>query len=201
MRMEAVHALAPGPAVAAGGSPRGPGGVWRTVDGGQSWTQVFTPQDDLHDISFADRSTGWAVGELGTVYRTADSGQTWMREGAHYDPLFTFPEVAFVSPDSGWAGGVPFLDGAGVWRRTGWIPTTFALRHGRLARGRLVTLETAGLQASAPAWFLASLAGVGSGPCVPQLGGLCLDLLASVQVLDSARADSLGVARLPVPVP
>ncbi len=42
--------------------------------------------------------------------------------------------------------------------------------------------------------------GLGNGPCPPQLGGECLDLLNPV-LIGSARADADGVAELVVPVP
>lgn len=49
--------------------------------------------------------------------------------------------------------------------------------------------------------FLASTRGLGDGPRVPQLGGLALDILAPIQQIGSARADSRGAASLTVRVP
>ncbi|TAH39629.1 MAG: hypothetical protein EYC70_02240 [Planctomycetota bacterium] len=49
--------------------------------------------------------------------------------------------------------------------------------------------------------FLSSLAGVGAGPCPPQLGGLCLDLLAPISIQASAAANGVGVAVLDARVP
>lgn len=50
-------------------------------------------------------------------------------------------------------------------------------------------------------YFLYSTAGLGSGPCPPQLGGLCLDIRNAVQTLGTARADSRGHANLNARIP
>ncbi|MAW59768.1 MAG: hypothetical protein CMJ94_02910 [Planctomycetes bacterium] len=49
--------------------------------------------------------------------------------------------------------------------------------------------------------FLVSFAGTGAGPCPPRLGGLCLDLLAPVQLLGIVRAAANGEARLNIRIP
>ena len=65
---------------------------------------------------------------------------------------------------------------------------------GDLVRGSSVDLEVTGALAGEAVWFLSSLAGTGSGPCVSQLGGLCLDLLAPIRTLGAATAGAGGVA-------
>ncbi|TAH39449.1 MAG: hypothetical protein EYC70_01300 [Planctomycetota bacterium] len=63
-----------------------------------------------------------------------------------------------------------------------------------LVRGNPAELQVTGALGGETVWFLYSTAGTGSGPCPPQLGGLCLDLLAPVQTLGSAAADTGGTA-------
>ncbi|MCI0586350.1 MAG: hypothetical protein L0323_05875 [Planctomycetes bacterium] len=46
-----------------------------------------------------------------------------------------------------------------------------------------------------------SFAGIGAGPCIPSLGGLCLDLLPPIFLLASPVAGPNGVASLAIPVP
>ncbi|MBC8404842.1 MAG: hypothetical protein H8E15_06430 [Planctomycetes bacterium] len=51
--------------------------------------------------------------------------------------------------------------------------------------------------------FAFSLAGAKfeSGPCLPALGGLCLDLMAPIRILGRATADANGKATLPIGIP
>ncbi|WP_322787291.1 WD40/YVTN/BNR-like repeat-containing protein [Paraburkholderia heleia] len=52
--------------------------LWRSVDGGQTWTQLKWPED--HNISylkFLDSQRGYAIGWGPHIWRTADGGQTW----------------------------------------------------------------------------------------------------------------------------
>ncbi|GAC1316011.1 MAG: hypothetical protein NVSMB25_00960 [Thermoleophilaceae bacterium] len=57
----------------------GPAGgtIYRTTDGGGSWTLVATAPAGFNGLYFADSLTGYAVGNAKTLYRTADGGQTW----------------------------------------------------------------------------------------------------------------------------
>lgn len=70
-----------------------------------------------------------------------------------------------------------------------------------LHRGQPATFQASGLVPSETAYFLYSRTGTGAGPCVPQLGGLCLDLLDPVNVIGNASADGTGVATLTQVVP
>lgn len=49
--------------------------------------------------------------------------------------------------------------------------------------------------------FLLSFAGTGAGPCVPELGGSCLDLLPPLTILLSVPADAEGTLAFPVAIP
>ena len=72
---------------------------------------------------------------------------------------------------------------------------------GDLVRGQSADLQVSGAVPGEGVWFLDSLAGTGAGPCVGQLGGLCLDLLSPVVTLGSAVADPAGVATISGTVP
>jgi photosystem II stability/assembly factor-like uncharacterized protein len=60
------------------------GGIWRSTDGGNSWTLVSAP-DDATDVVFDPSSPGVAYGALGFpnknanngVYKSTDDGATW----------------------------------------------------------------------------------------------------------------------------
>jgi photosystem II stability/assembly factor-like uncharacterized protein len=51
-------------------------GVYRTADGGTTWTLVAPRRDGLDAVTFADRITGYAVG-LGVVLKSIDAGRSW----------------------------------------------------------------------------------------------------------------------------
>lgn len=54
------------------------GNIFKTTDGGSTWTQLTTGITyDIYSIDFLDNNTGWACGELGTVLVTTDGGVTW----------------------------------------------------------------------------------------------------------------------------
>lgn len=72
---------------------------------------------------------------------------------------------------------------------------------GNLVRRTTTDLQVSGAEPGEVAWFLYSLSGTGAGPCVPQLGGLCLDLLPTVWIGGNVAADVAGEARFPVFIP
>jgi photosystem II stability/assembly factor-like uncharacterized protein len=54
------------------------GGVlYRTTDGGGSWSQRFTGGHALNGLLFVDATTGYAVGDGNTLLKTTDGGDTW----------------------------------------------------------------------------------------------------------------------------
>ena len=58
----------------------GKGDIWRSTDGGLSWTMVFDGLGDLParwDISFLDNSNGWVAGQSGTILKTVNGGASW----------------------------------------------------------------------------------------------------------------------------
>ncbi len=59
----------------------GSGGVFRTADGGRSWSLAYVSPEPLFGIAAAtDGLHGWAVGGLGTILRTEDGGATWLTQ-------------------------------------------------------------------------------------------------------------------------
>jgi photosystem II stability/assembly factor-like uncharacterized protein len=53
------------------------GEIYRTTDGGGSWTQVSTGDRPLNSVFFVDATNGYAVGDANTVYKTSDGGENW----------------------------------------------------------------------------------------------------------------------------
>jgi photosystem II stability/assembly factor-like uncharacterized protein len=75
------------------------GGVYHSVDAGQTWQTLRNPNDitlpryRLQAIYFKDNLNGWACGEAGKVIRTDDGGHHWME----YDS-FTTENLRAMTP-------------------------------------------------------------------------------------------------------
>jgi hypothetical protein len=69
-----------------------------------------------------------------------------------------------------------------------------------LTRGRESRFRVTGANSSEVVSFLFSIAGEGDGPCSPQLGGLCVDLVTP-WVFGEAEADAAGMATLTRTIP
>jgi len=88
--------------------------VYKTDNGGSTWTEMTTPtSEDVYDIFFKDASTGWAVGDHGMIMYTTD-GNTWTTHdssGVMFDDDLN--GVYFVGT-SGWICG----DDGNIWYTT-----------------------------------------------------------------------------------
>ena len=72
--------------------------------------------------------------------------------------------------------------------------------HTQMVRGQDVTLTVKGLREGEEAVFAGSNQGEGMGPCPPQAGGLCADVVSPI-IFGTAIADADGVATLVFNVP
>ncbi|MFN5046900.1 YCF48-related protein [Roseateles sp.] len=64
------------------------GEIFKTVDGGTSWTRQDSGlRTRLLAIAFADANSGWAVGEFGAVLRSTDGGKTWSQQAVGLSDL------------------------------------------------------------------------------------------------------------------
>ncbi|MDZ4659839.1 MAG: YCF48-related protein [Bythopirellula sp.] len=81
----------------------GGGNIWRSVDGGLSWTSHYSGEGNgFQAVVFVDNSHGWAVSD--TIVRTSDGGLTW--ETQHRGPVnLPLLGVDFVNQSVGWAVG------------------------------------------------------------------------------------------------
>jgi photosystem II stability/assembly factor-like uncharacterized protein len=51
--------------------------IFRSIDGGATWTTVATPAQPLNGVYFATTTVGYATGDANTLLRTNDGGVTW----------------------------------------------------------------------------------------------------------------------------
>ena len=90
------------------------GFLYRTVDGGLTWTEYETPFSS-GDLKFLDENNGWMLADLGVgagsnavaVYRTDDGGVSWTRTFTN-DPNQT--NAGDSLPLSGLKGGIAPVD-------------------------------------------------------------------------------------------
>ena len=111
----------------------GPGTVWRTTDGGDTWQDVSPP--DTGGLMFRDveaRSADVALvlaigpGEASRIYRTADGGRTWteafrnQEEAAFYNCMDFYPGghrgLAVSDPVDGRFRIIGTHDGGRTWQ-------------------------------------------------------------------------------------
>jgi photosystem II stability/assembly factor-like uncharacterized protein len=67
--------------------------VWRTVDGGSSWTAVVLPDRSTAHLTAVlmepAMAAGWIAASDGGIYASRDNGDTWLNE-----VLFAFPGLS-----------------------------------------------------------------------------------------------------------
>jgi photosystem II stability/assembly factor-like uncharacterized protein len=106
--------------------------VWRTTDGGASWTYASTGSTNSFGVAFNDAATGYAIHDNGYVARTLDGGQTW---GAV--DLSTTEQMAAVTCVQGaqtaWAatGSAPYhtRDNGATWVAETLYPFSGSITH------------------------------------------------------------------------
>src|SRR5690606_26065495 len=101
------------------------GGIFKTTDGGNSWTLKSTStNNNISQIKFLDSNIGVATAGLwdnwreGTIIQTTDGGETWTTKVHIFD--FAFLDVDFSDRENGWAVGTNGLytrttDGGNTW--------------------------------------------------------------------------------------
>jgi photosystem II stability/assembly factor-like uncharacterized protein len=98
------------------GLTSGPGGVFRTIDGGTTWTSVSA--QSILWLAFPTSTIGYGVGEAGAIIKTANGGVSWTTLtsntgerlwGAH----FTSTDVGFAVGENGTA--IKTANGGSTW--------------------------------------------------------------------------------------
>lgn len=87
-----------------------PAGVlYKTTDGGNTWTNVYGLTFDFiniywDDVFFVDLNNGWLAGPRSDIRHTTNSGTNWTIQTAP-DTVFEFKSIYFISPTEGWIVG------------------------------------------------------------------------------------------------
>jgi photosystem II stability/assembly factor-like uncharacterized protein len=102
------------------------GVVYKTIDAGSSWSQVYMDPLDYYgfkSICFSDENTGFVTGIGGYMHRTTNAGLSWSK--SQHGSL-TFNSVHLPSRDTGYIAGE---GGSLYWTRNAgasWIRRLFA---------------------------------------------------------------------------
>jgi len=78
--------------------------IFKTTDGGITWTGQTGAEKTLFSIAFSDVYHGWAVGMGGLILRTEDGGASW-RELSHGKKSH-LRSICFCDEYNGWAAGI-----------------------------------------------------------------------------------------------
>jgi photosystem II stability/assembly factor-like uncharacterized protein len=90
-------------------------GLYRTVDGGDTWFAASAPGGDVSSVAFLDETRGfiWGSGNAGYgLYITADGGFSWWLAG-----MSDFGDVTVVPPSTVVSGSRVSYDGGATWTR------------------------------------------------------------------------------------
>jgi photosystem II stability/assembly factor-like uncharacterized protein len=100
------------------------GTLYKTTNGGISWTQQITglSTGQYNSLAFANTSTGWAIGSYqvtgmtGYIYKTSNGGNNWTQQMSASDHIF-YTSYAF-SPITCWVAGTYTGTTAAIMRTT-----------------------------------------------------------------------------------
>ena len=93
--------------------------IWKTTDGGATWTTITNIYTDtLRSVWFTNDTTGFACGAKGRIIRTFDAGLTWdtVPSGVNYllrSIYFTTPEIGYICGGNGVI--LKTADGGNTW--------------------------------------------------------------------------------------
>ncbi|MCH2021570.1 MAG: YCF48-related protein [Saprospiraceae bacterium] len=80
----------------------GDAGLFKTINGGTSWTTVAIPtSQNLRDITFVNNQVGFCTGGNGTIIKTIDGGDTWAVKTT--TATRTISSIQFPSANIGYA--------------------------------------------------------------------------------------------------
>jgi len=175
----------------------------KTIDGGRTWMQSDFGSNVrvALGVEARDENEAWilATDDRSTpiILHTVNGGSTWAREQSPGALATTPSEITRTTTGRLWIGGAS----GSIWASDPLPIGSIRLSSTEIHRGQQATFTVTNADVGESVVFLYSLKGLGNGPCVPQLGGLCLDLLSPIKQFGSRNANANGTAILNVIVP
>ncbi len=111
----------------ASGNDSGIGKIFKTTDGGLTWSEVFSSSFILSQISkifFINNLEGWFVGARGRVLKTNNGGASWDSLTTNLSQTVNLTSIFFSNSSVGWIGGNEgtlrmTTDGGNTWTSEG----------------------------------------------------------------------------------
>ena len=92
--------------------------IYKTINGGVYWDEVYESPSALFDIQMVNFQVGYACGWDGLIVKTTDGGNTW-NELSHPAPGKDFWSLDFINTNSGYVVGdstiLKTTDGGNTW--------------------------------------------------------------------------------------
>ncbi|MCX6027888.1 MAG: SpaA isopeptide-forming pilin-related protein [Chloroflexi bacterium] len=89
------------------------GRVYRTTDGGVTWTEVHQSEGWKIAMACQDTQTCWVGGEFGTIFQTTDGGASWLRSSTYTWANYDVPTPTPV-PFTGWMRSAAYTGANGI---------------------------------------------------------------------------------------
>lgn len=98
--------------------------IYKTTDGGNTWTIKFEIDKDINSFHFIDENTGYLVGDNSLIYKTTDGGMTWKKltlpYADYYSIKFCTGNVGYLLDENGRL--YQTMDGGLVWESIYYLP-------------------------------------------------------------------------------
>jgi len=135
---------------ATGANSNTAGVIFRTTDGGVTWSTMYNATYGLNAINFVNATTGYAAGWNSDVYKTTDGGSNWASQNTGQG--YPVNSIYFTTVDTGYAVGsngfiVKTVDGG-----TTWTPQTSGTSYA--LNGVFFTNSATGYVVGANGWYL-----------------------------------------------
>lgn len=96
--------------------------LFKTTDGGESWTEITGSFEAMYDFYFLDENNGFATGNYGATYKTTNGGITWSQiffQNGYFDNTSMYG-IFFQDSNKGFATGargriIKTIDGGNTW--------------------------------------------------------------------------------------
>ena len=95
------------------------GELYKTTDGGNTWTVIYNADTLINSFHFADANTGYAVGQEGLIIKTVNAGTTWQplepfgANDYYYRVKFATANIGYITDDS--SRTLKTVDGGLTW--------------------------------------------------------------------------------------
>jgi photosystem II stability/assembly factor-like uncharacterized protein len=73
--------------------------IYKTADGGDTWTVAFEIEEDINSFHFIDKDNGYIIGDNSLMYKTVDGGESWQEVEIPYE---YYVNVRFYSKNVGY---------------------------------------------------------------------------------------------------